>query len=85
MEHLTFPFSANGLTLDVLIGLDGNSTAQLHACGQPIPRPVRARGVLDTGTDATAIAHWVFQQLGLQPKKSRFHADSERERPGTRI
>jgi hypothetical protein len=37
MEHLTFPFGAGGLTLEVLIGLDGHATAKLHAAGQPRP------------------------------------------------
>jgi hypothetical protein len=69
MEHLTFPFSTGGLTLEVLIGLDGDSTTQLHAAGQPIPRPVRGRGLLDTGTNATAVAPWVFRQLGLHATK----------------
>jgi hypothetical protein len=69
MAHLTFPFGVGGLTLEVLIGLDGKTTATLHAAGQPITMPVRARGLLDTGTDATALAPWVFQQLGLQPTK----------------
>ncbi len=69
MEHLTFPFSASGLELEVLIGLDGKTTSKLHAAGQPITRPVRARGLLDTGTDATAVAPWVFRRLGLRRKR----------------
>jgi len=39
MEHLTFPFGTNGLTLEVLIGLDGQTTATMHAAGQPITTP----------------------------------------------
>jgi hypothetical protein len=69
MEHLTFPFSADGLTLEVLIGLDGNTTAALHVAGQSITPPVRARELLDTGTDVTAVAPWVYRQLGLQPRQ----------------
>jgi hypothetical protein len=69
MEHLTFPFGADGLKMEVLIGLDSHATAKLHAAGRPVTRPVRARGLLDTGTDATAVAPWVFRQLGLRRQR----------------
>jgi hypothetical protein len=60
----------DGLTLDVLIGLDGGRSQDLVALGQPLPRPVRARGVLDTGSDCTAVAPRVLQALGLSPSAS---------------
>jgi hypothetical protein len=35
--------------------------------GQPIPRPVLARGEIDTGAHPTAIDPWIVQRLGLRP------------------
>jgi hypothetical protein len=67
MPHLTFSIKGIEYTLDVLIGVDGKTMAGLQAAGQPIPAPVRARGQIDTGTDVTAVAPQVLQQLGLVP------------------
>ena len=49
----------------MLIGLDGQATIALRSAGQPVPPPVLARGLLDTGTSITSIAATVLQQLGL--------------------
>jgi hypothetical protein len=68
MPSLTFPISPAGLIVPVWIGLDRKESMQLHAAGQPIPPPVRARGELDTGSNTTAVASWILQQLGI-PKK----------------
>ena len=51
----------------MLIGLDGQATIALRSAGQPVPPPVLARGLLDTGTNITSIAATVLQQLGLAP------------------
>ena len=65
MAHLTFPVTGAGLAVPVLIGLCGREMAALQAAGTPIPAPVRAQGLLDTGSAASAIAPWVAQQLRL--------------------
>jgi hypothetical protein len=64
MATLTFPFGAAGVDLDVLIGLDGKTTTALHVSGQPIPPPIRVRGLMDTACDLTAVAPWILRQLG---------------------
>ena len=67
MPQLTFPVVGAGLAVPVWIGLDGKSTAALRAAGQPIPPPVRARALLDTCSDLTAVAGWVLRKLATPP------------------
>jgi hypothetical protein len=67
MPRLTYPVTPAGLAVPVLVGLDGKTTAALHAAGQPIPSPVHARGLVDTCSDLTAVAEWVLQQLAIPP------------------
>jgi hypothetical protein len=65
MPQLTFPVSKAGLIVPVWIGLDGKTTSALLAAGQPIPAPVQARGLVDTGSDLTAVAPWILGQLAV--------------------
>lgn len=65
MARLEFVISAAGLEAAVVVGPSGKELAALHAAGQPIPRPVHARGLIDTGTSVTAISATVLQQTGL--------------------
>jgi hypothetical protein len=65
MAQLTFAVTRAGLAVPVWIGLAGQTTAALAAAGRPIPAPVRASGLLDCGTDVTAVAPWILQQLGV--------------------
>ena len=37
----------------------------MFAVGKSIAAPIQARGLLDTGSDITAIASWVLQKLAL--------------------
>ena len=68
MAKLTFPLLADGLRVDVVVGLDGATlTAQLKS-GQPIPAPVTARGEIDTGSNITAVATAILRQLGVVPQ-----------------
>jgi hypothetical protein len=60
---LTFPVTPAGLEVPVLIGLNGSATASLRAAGLPVPPPVRARALLDSGTNASAVAAAVLRQL----------------------
>jgi hypothetical protein len=71
MAQMTFPVTQAGLEVTVLIGVDGTSTAALSATGQPISRPTRAQGTLDTGASVTSVASWVLRQLPLQKVTSR--------------
>jgi len=67
VPQLTFPVTAAGLTVPVWIGLDGKTTTALLTAGQPIIAPTQARGLIDTGTDVTAVASWVLQRLAISP------------------
>jgi hypothetical protein len=67
MPQLTFQVTAAGLAAPVWIGLDGKTSTALIAAGQAIAPPVQARGLLDTGSDVTAVAPWVLQRLALRP------------------
>src|SRR5437899_286408 len=65
MPHLTFSTSPDGPVLQILIGMNGKGMATLLAAGRPIPAPCTVRGLIDSGTDITGVAPWVFGQLGL--------------------
>ena len=65
MPTITFPIQPDGLICDVLVGLDGPSTAALQASGQPILPPARCRAQIDTGTDVTCVAPAILRGLGL--------------------
>src|ERR1051326_3131676 len=65
MAQLTFPVTQAGLAVPVWIGLSGDATDALLAAGQPLVPPAAARGLLDTGSDVTAVAPWILQQLAV--------------------
>jgi hypothetical protein len=65
MAQLTFAVTNAGLAVPVLIGLTRQAMITLIAAGQQVPAPVAARGLLDTGSDVTAVAPWILQQLAL--------------------
>jgi Aspartyl protease len=67
MPRLIFPVLPDGLLVDVVIGLRGTITATLLASGQPITRPIRARGVIDTGTDRTVVSAAILHRLEVTP------------------
>lgn len=65
MPKIIFPIQPDGLICDVLVGLDGPSTAGRLASGQPLIPPTRCRGQIDTGTDVTCVAPAILRGLGL--------------------
>jgi predicted aspartyl protease len=67
MPHFTFPLNADGMIVQAMFGLNGPDTATLVKTQQPVPRPVLVRSLLDSGSDATAIAPRAIQHLGLVP------------------
>jgi hypothetical protein len=66
MPHFTYPIIKDGCTLDVLIGLGAVEMQAALAAGQPIPPPLTARAVFDTGSDRTAVTPGILQQFGLR-------------------
>jgi hypothetical protein len=55
MAHLSFAVTGVGLAVPVWIGLTDQMIRALVATGKQVPAPVGARGLLDTGTDVTAV------------------------------
>ncbi len=65
MAQLTSPIAPDGLCVDVRINLDGAAIRSLLAAGQPMPTSFQGRGLLDTGTDMTAISAPILHGLGV--------------------
>jgi hypothetical protein len=65
MPRLDFAVLADGLLVDVLIGLDGDPIAAQLAAGQPVAPPVLTRGEVDTGSNMTAVSTAILRRLGV--------------------
>lgn len=61
MDQLTFAVTRAGLTVPVWIGLSRPRMTTFIAAGKQVPAPIAARGLLDTGTDVTAVTPWILQ------------------------
>lgn len=65
MAQLTFPLQQNELKLAVVVGLNQSEMAKMAAAGQPLPAPIWTTGMLDTGSDISAVTADVIQKLGI--------------------
>jgi hypothetical protein len=65
MPKLVFSVLADGLLVDVSIGLDGATTAAQFATGQPLTAPIITRGEIDTGCNVTAVSSAILRRLGV--------------------
>lgn len=65
MATLTFPIDPDGLVVDVAVNLEAALLIPLRSSGGPAP--IQGRGLIDTGSDITAVALPVLQQLGSPP------------------
>lgn len=65
MPHLNFPIAPAGLAVDVRINLDGATLNGLRAAGRPVPGSIAATGLIDTGSDITAVAPSILQRLAI--------------------
>jgi hypothetical protein len=65
MPHFTFPTDAQGMTLDVLVGLKQSQVRALRSAGRPIPAPIRLRAIIDTGADVSAVTPRALAPFGL--------------------
>jgi hypothetical protein len=65
MAKLTFPARPNGLAVNVVIGLDGQTTTDLAVAGLPIAAPIELTGEVDTGSTVSNVPPWVLKQLGI--------------------
>lgn len=66
MPRLTFPITTDGLAVDVRVHPDSTTMRTLQRTGQPLASGLKAKGLIDTGTNITALAPSLLQQLGIQ-------------------
>lgn len=74
MPHLNFPVAPAGLAVDVRINLDGMTLNGLQAAGLPVPVSIAATGLIDTGSDITAVAPSILQQPAIP---IRYHTTTQ--------
>jgi hypothetical protein len=65
MAQLTFPITGDGLSLDARVNLDGATLHAFQGAGQPLPGSIAAKGLIDTGSDISAVAPWILKHLGV--------------------
>jgi hypothetical protein len=65
MPKLVFSVLPDGLVVDVVVGLDGDTVAAQVAAGQPVAAPVLAIGEIDTGSNITAVSSAILRRLGV--------------------
>jgi hypothetical protein len=65
MPHTRYSRTADGMVLDVLVGLDGQRMAGLVAAGQPLPPPLLVRAQIDSGSTISCIATRVVAHFNL--------------------
>jgi hypothetical protein len=71
MARLIYPSDPNGLLVDVLVGLSGLATSTRIAAGRSITPPLPARGLIDAGTDVTAVNASLLQKLKVSASYQR--------------
>jgi hypothetical protein len=71
MPRLVYPIDPDGLLVDVVVGLRGLTTLSRLAAGLPVSVPVRARELIDTGTDVTAVSAGLLQGLAVAPSATK--------------
>lgn len=57
----------NGPLVTVVLGVVSDAEAALRDRGEPVPQPLQATMLLDTGASRTVIAAGLAQRLGLRP------------------
>jgi hypothetical protein len=65
MATLTYPISADGLAVPVMIGLTAAETSSLFAAGGPLVSPSLGNGMIDTGSNVTCVDRSLLRGLGL--------------------
>ena len=65
MPHFTSPIDNAGPLLNVHLTVSEARRSALQSRGLEVPKPFRARGLLDTGASATCVDHSVPRALGL--------------------
>jgi hypothetical protein len=64
MPHLTFPLAPAGMVVDCRLNVDATTMRAAIAAGT-VPASAPAQGLIDTGSDITAVAPEILQQLAV--------------------
>jgi hypothetical protein len=64
MPHLTLPITPSGPLLEIICGVSKPRAEALAKAGRPIPNPVPARALIDTGASITALDSTILKALG---------------------
>jgi hypothetical protein len=67
MPIIALPIDPDGAFVQICIHLSAPKIQALQQANQPLPPPVVAKGLIDTGAACTAIDLTIVQQLGLAP------------------
>jgi hypothetical protein len=70
MPSIVIPITAEGAIIEVLIGVSHAKSIALAKLGQPVPSPIKARLLVDTGASATNIQVGLLNPLSLTPTGS---------------
>jgi len=82
MPHIGGTITPWGPLLNVLVNVSQPRAQALQKAGQPIPQPVVAKLVVDTGATLTAIDKSILAQLQLTPKgQTAIHTPSTQNTP----
>jgi len=67
MPILTIPVAVDGPVITVWVSVSGPRFTALRNAGKPVPNPVQARLLIDTGAWCTVIDKPIIAALGLTP------------------
>jgi hypothetical protein len=71
MAKLIFPLDAAGWCVDVRVNLNTAALQTLQTTGQVLPNSISARGLIDTGSDVSAVASSILQRLAVPVHSQR--------------
>ena len=67
MPHFTLPIDANGPFVKVLLSVSEAREIALIKASKPVPAPVIAKGLIDTGASCTCVDFSIIKQLKISP------------------
>jgi hypothetical protein len=65
MATIKLPLDQRNALVDLLVGVSALGARLLHQKKQPVPHPVPAKGLIDTGSAFTCISYQIQDSLGL--------------------